>query len=224
MDRIKYPRTMNLPWSGSDSSDDVWWKDTNLFQDKEVVVKEKMDGECTSIYPDSHIHARSIDTRHHPSRSHVKALAAEISYKMNPNHRICGENVTAFHSIYYTELPAFFLAFGLYDNDMCLSWDEFEDVCDVLGVKTVPVIYRGMWDEQKIKDLWTGESAFPVFDSPSGFTCDGEGYVVRNVEAFPHAEFRNNCAKYVRPHHVQTSSHWMSEDMVFNELILEAHS
>ncbi len=127
MDRTKYPRTMNLPWSGSESSDDVWWKDATAFDGKEVVVTEKMDGEATSIYPDGHVHARSIDTRHHDSRSWVKRLAASIAHDIPEGYRICGENVFAWHSIFYIDLPTYFFVYGIYDGDLCLSWDDVKD-------------------------------------------------------------------------------------------------
>lgn len=37
---------MNLPWSQSNSSDDVWWENCEPFQNKEVVITQKLDGEC----------------------------------------------------------------------------------------------------------------------------------------------------------------------------------
>ena len=49
MSRTKYPRTMNFPWSQSNSSDDVWWEESSWFDGKLVVVTEKMDGEGTTI-------------------------------------------------------------------------------------------------------------------------------------------------------------------------------
>ena len=219
MDRTKYPRTMNFPWSGSNSSDDVWWDDCSLFEGKEVVVTEKMDGECTTIYPDGHVHARSVDSKHHPSRSHVKALAAQIAYKMGENIRLCGENVYAFHSIFYTELPSYFLAYGAYQGNTCLSWRETELLCLAFEVPTVPIIYKGIWDEDKIRNLWEGKGAYPTFSSPSGPPCEAEGYVVRVTEEFPYDEFRSHCAKYVRPNHVTTSSHWLEGPVVPNLLV-----
>ena len=41
-------------------------------------VKEKMDGENTSLYQDG-FHARSIDGRHHSSRDWVKGFWAQIA-------------------------------------------------------------------------------------------------------------------------------------------------
>jgi len=211
---------MNMPHSGSNSSDDVWWKDCRFFEGKEVVVTEKLDGECTSIYPDAHVHARSIDTRHHPSRSWVKALVSGICFRIPEGYRICGENLFAWHSIFYTELTNYLFAFGVYnDNGMCVSWDETLEVCEECQLEVVPVIYRGAWDEEKIKELWTGEGAFPTFENPDQKSpCEAEGYVVRVVDEFPYEEFTECCAKYVRPHHVQTDQNWMTREVVPNLL------
>ena len=219
MDRTKYPRTMNMPHSGSNSSDDVWWEDCAPFDGKEVVVTCKLDGECTTIYPDGHVHARSIDTNHHPSRSWIKAFAAGVSYQFSDGTRICGENVFAWHSIFYTELPSYFFVFGIYNDEVCVSWDEVSQICETLDIQTVPVIYRGVWDEEKIKGLWTGEGAYPTFDNPDQKNpCDAEGYVVRLADEFPYADFRECCAKYVRPAHVQTDQNWMTRKVIPNLL------
>ena len=226
-ERFKYSRTMNLPWSGSDSSDDVWWKDCKNFEGQEIVVTEKMDGECTTIYHDSYVHARSVDTSHHPSRTHVKKLAGEIGYQIPSGYRVCGENLYAYHSIFYTELPAHFLAFGIYDkNNICLSWSDVEELCQLLGIFTVPVIYKGIWDEKLIRDLWQGKGTYPTYETsvlnpkfPEDFVlCESEGYVVRLAAEFDYKDFSKSCAKYVRENHVKTSTHWMKQKVVPNLL------
>lgn len=146
--RIKYPRTMNMPHSKSNSSDDVWWKDYSAFEGKEVIVSEKLDGEATSIYPDGTVHARSLETAHHPSRSWIKQYASMFHRDIPEGYRVCGENMYAWHSIFYAELPTYFFVYGIYDdNNRCISWDEVEDMCLMLDLKTVPVIYRGQWDQ-----------------------------------------------------------------------------
>lgn len=220
MQRTKYPRTMNMPHSGSNSSDDVWWKNTFAFDGQEVVITEKLDGEGTTIYPDGHVHARSIDTTHHPSRSWIKALASGIAYQMPFASRICGENLFAWHSIFYIDLPSYFFVFGVYDRDgYCCSWDDVVDLCEELGLQTAPVLYRGLWDEEKIKELWTGVGEFPTFSDPDQKTpCDAEGYVVRLANEFPYEDFAECCAKYVRPHHVTTDSSWMTREITPNLL------
>lgn len=87
--RCKYPRTPHLPWSPGVSDDDILLNTASFFENKQVVVTEKMDGENTTVYRDF-IHARSIDSRFHPSRTWVKAMQAQIGYQIPDGWRICG--------------------------------------------------------------------------------------------------------------------------------------
>lgn len=232
--RVKYPRTHHLYWSESNTSDDVWLKDTSMFEGKEVIVTEKLDGENTTIYPDGYVHARSLDTDYHPSRSWVKKFAATFAHQIPSGLRICGENLYAFHSILYTHLPTYFFVFGIYDSDNnCLSWDETEEICVCLGLHTVPVLYRGIWDENKIKHGWTGKGTYPTYGSDvvllmgdqrefpkDFFACDAEGYVVRLKDKFQYDEFSQTTAKFVRKNHVQSDQHWLKRK-VFPNILTE---
>ena len=71
--RVHYPRTPHLPWSPGVSADDVRAADLAGLAGREVVVTEKLDGENTTLYRDG-LHARSLDSAHHPSRAWVKSL------------------------------------------------------------------------------------------------------------------------------------------------------
>lgn len=192
-------------------------------------MTEKMDGENTNIYPNGHCHARSTDSRHHPSRSWVKSLAGQVAHNLSENLRICGENLYAYHSILYTDLPSYLLVFGTYEGSRCLSWDDTLEICELLDLQTVPVIYRGVWDEEKIRSLWTGKGKYPTYETesdnptfPDDFKpTDAEGYVVRLAESFDYADFQRCCAKFVRANHVRTSSHWMSKP-IFPNLLYES--
>jgi len=208
----KYPRTLHLPWSEGLSHDDIMAADCSHFVGKEVVVTEKIDGECTTMYCD-HIHARSIDSKHHPSRTWVKTLHGSIKHEIPEGFRVCGENVYAKHSIEYSNLPSYFLVFGIYTPDnICLSWDDTKEFAALLGLQTVPELYRGLWDESKIKSLWTGRSVY--FGA-------GEGYVVRVSEAFNYSDHASKAAKFVRKDHVQTDEHWLLQPVVKNALQAE---
>lgn len=121
--RFKYPRTPHLPWSPGFTADDIRQRDIQGFEDKEIVITEKMDGECTTIYRDF-IHARSIDSRHHSSRAWVKGLQARLALDIPEGWRVCGENLYAKHSLHYSELESYFYVFAIWDeNNRCLSWD-----------------------------------------------------------------------------------------------------
>lgn len=210
MKYFKFPRTYHLPWSPGSSSDDKMLSSVDQFVGKEVIASEKSDGECTTLYRD-HCHARSINSGPHPSRTWIKQMHASICGEIPEGLRICGENMYAKHSIQYFNLPSYFLVFSIFEGDKCLSWDETEEWCKLLNLHPVPLLYRGIWDEEKIKACMTGISAFK--DS------EQEGYVVRVVDSFPYKEYHKNTGKYVRKGHVQTSEHWMQEKVIPNKLI-----
>lgn len=222
----KYPRTYHLPWSPGTTSDDRILPDVNHFEGQEIIVTEKLDGENTSMYR-NHIHARSLDSQHHESRNWVKALHGHIKHEIPESFRICGENVYAKHSIHYRFLKTYFYVFGMYDDKICLSWDETIEFTKLLGLQTVPVLYRGIWDEEKVKACFTGRSTASNLSDhlkDEEYLDPQEGYVVRVTAAFPYDAQDDGLsskytAKYVRAKHVQTSVHWMSEAVVPNLLL-----
>jgi hypothetical protein len=206
--RIKYPRTPHLPWSPGASDDDVRLLDATAFEGREVVVTEKLDGENTSLYRTG-LHARSLDSAHHPSRAWVKALQARIGPLLPEGYRVCGENLAARHSIAYDGLLSWFYGFGVWDGPRCLDWDATTARLDSLGIPTPPVLYRGTWDKRAIRTLKVPAQV-------------QEGYVVRTVAGFDLEDFDRHCAKWVRPDHVQSDTHWMLRPVVPNGLAPEA--
>ena len=221
---MKYPRTMNLPWSDTQSRDDVFIQDCSCFEGKQVVITEKLDGENTNLYgvsdqyPNGRFHARSQETNHHPSRTWIKQLLAGICFQIPKCDQLCGENLYAHHSIFYTELPSYFFLFNMVRDYVVLSWEEIEYTAESLFLETAPVLYRGLWDEEKVKSIWTGKGNYPTFDGPDGKSVDAEGYVVRLASEFPVTDFHISVAKYVRKNHVQTDEHWMTKEVVPNRL------
>jgi len=204
---VKYPRTFHLPWSPGLQNDDRLIESLVGFAGHDVVVTEKMDGENTTLYR-HHLHARSLDSRHHPSRNWVKALHGRIAHDIPEGWRVCGENLYARHSIAYDGLPGYFLVFNIWNAEgTCLSWDETVEYAALLDLPTVPVLYRGPWDEDRIRQLG------------DGLDLDRqEGYVVRVAGRIPAEEFGRRVAKYVRQGHVQTDAFWMNQPVVPNQL------
>lgn len=206
---IKYPRTMHLPWSEKLTKDDRKLDNTNHFHGKEVVVTLKMDGENTSMYKD-HIHARSLDSGTHPSRKWVKGLWGRINYEIPDGWRICGENMFAVHTISYTNLASYFYVFSIWDeNNTCLSWDETLEYVELLGLQTVPVIYRGLYDEKLIKE---------AFDLVQKGDQRQEGYVIRLTDEYTYAEFRKSLAKFVAGDFIIKHGHWAQQKLEVNQL------
>lgn len=195
----KYPRTPHLPWSRAVTEDDKVLKDTSHFDGKRVIVSIKYDGENTTLYND-HFHARSLDSRDHPSRAWVKAFWGSIRHDIPSGWRICGENLYAKHSIEYTDLESYFYGFSIWDHpeNTCLSWADTLVWFEGLGITPVEVLYDGVYDEEVIKTIW--ETKDPE-------RC--EGYVIRLYDSFRYEDFRKSVAKFVRKNHVQTDEHWM---------------
>lgn len=214
-DRVKYPRTPHLPGSPGATNDDRILTTTAHFEGMTVVVTEKMDGENCTIGK-GYTHARSRDSGPHESRSWVKGLAAQVGLELPDGWRLCGENLFAQHSIPYDALPSYFTLFSVWDeHNNCLSWDDTEAVAQMLGIHTVPVLYKGPWNEKKI---------VAVFDGKSKYSLGGpaEGYVVRNAAGFAFSSFDRNIAKFVRSGHVQTGDHWMQKKVIPNKLMKTA--
>ncbi len=207
--RTKYPRSFHLPWSLGATSDDKVLASVEHFTGQEVVVTAKMDGENTSLYRDG-IHARSLDGAHHESQAWVRSLQGRIGHEIPENWRVCGENLFARHSIAYQGLPSYFQVFSIWnERNEALSWDETTEWAELFGLVAVPVLWRGIWDEETVKSLYRS-------------TLDGnvlEGYVVRVAASFPYAAFAKSLAKFVRANHVTTDQHWKSQAVVPNKLL-----
>jgi len=207
--KMKYPKTFHLPWSESKTFDDKTLHNVDHFIGKEVVVTEKIDGENCSIYRDA-IHARSTDSLDHPSRHWVKMLQATIGYQIPEHWRVCGENVYAMHSILYEELDSYFYVFSIWDEqNKCRSWEETIRWSKILGLKTAPVLYKGVFNEKAIKACYTKKS---------NLGGEQEGYVIRLTDGFQYDDFKHSVAKFVRENHVQTDKHWMTKQIKANRL------
>jgi len=206
---IKYPRSMHLPFSEGVTKDDRVLEDTSYFEGKRVIVTEKMDGENTSLYRD-YMHARSIDGVNHPSRNWLKAFHAKMSYNIPEDWRVCGENLYAQHTMTYDDLDSFFYVFSIW-NEMneCLSWEDTLEWAELLELDVVPVLYDGIWDEEKIRTLTKDESR--------------EGFVVRIADSFPYRDFRKALAKFVckkfrKTLDENTNFHWRYRPFELNKI------
>lgn len=212
---VKYPRTYHVPWSPNLQNDDRMHENVNFFLGKTIVATIKLDGENTTMYND-YIHARSLDSNHHESRSWVKSLWGKIAHEIPKEWRICGENVYAKHSIPYRHLNSYFYVFSIWDeNNQCLSWEETKQYSEMLGLQTVPEMCTFQVSSlEKFKGMLNTWWQVTKKQSPDPV----EGYVVRNIDSFPYKNFRRETAKYVREGHVQTDKFWMTQPVIPNKL------
>lgn len=211
----KYPRTYHFPWSPGATSDDkkldIQWFKNNNWAGSEIVITEKLDGE-NSCLTHTDVYSRSHTT---PTRSPWSlnlwtkqgGLIWKTSDKIGVNELVYGENLYGEHSIHYDKLSDYFFIFAvrlIEEYDYWYSWDDVEFMSHILGVPTVPVLWRGTIEsEEQLKKLIEQQMSLP-----STFGKEKEGVVVRKVMDFSNEDFSKNVCKFVRPNHVQTDEHW----------------
>jgi len=182
--------------------------DVSHLEGRPLVATIKMDGESTTLYRD-HMHARSLDSKDHPSRHWLKAFHAGIKDLIFPGWRICGENLYAKHSIEYNDLKSYFLGFSIWtDSNICLGWEETLMMFEDLGIYTPEQFTNSPITSLKEIDELFHEK----------YKGKHEGYVVRILDEFKYEDFGRSVAKYVRSNHVQTDKHWMYKEIIPNKL------
>lgn len=165
-----------------------------------LIVEEKLDGSNTGFSFDSDgvLHFQS-KTKYFGSNTHPQhhllfnwgwerrdALWAAIG----PGINVYGEWLYAKHTLKYTELPDYFVAFDVYDREGDYFWstEDRDALLSSLGIAVVPRITVGSFsDLEALKAVAEGPSAF---GSPTK-----EGIYLR-LEDGDRLSIR---AKYVRP-------------------------
>jgi len=192
---MKYARTPHLKWSIGGTADDIRLANTSHFNNKTLLYSEKLDGECSCLTRDT-IHARSEDGYCKSWQTYMKSYWNNMKHNIPDDMTIFGENLYAIHSIEYNSLPSYFFVFNIVYKGVFISYQEMSEWCELLDLHKVPVFLKS---DRLVEMEIPSKSAF-------GDVC--EGYVVRNIEAFPIEEFQYNVAKCVRENHVKTDEHW----------------
>lgn len=206
----KYPSTFHWPDSQTVHRDDSLLQDASVFVGTEVVITEKVDGGNTCLY-NGEVYARSVAA---PSTAKWFAMVKKHhAWKFNNQTDVAvyGEDIYGVHSIEYAPVPEddtyriFAVRTVNSDPNYFCSWDEVEAFGQQWGIKTVPVMYRGVFDSvDAITKFFRSE-----LDKESGIGGkDREGFVMRVAGSFPADQFAQKVCKYVRPNHVQTDAHW----------------
>lgn len=206
---VKYPRTYHHPLSQCKTEDDKILKNASeIFKDQEIVITIKMDGENFTGYSD-YCHARSLDGTNHESRTWVKTFHFQnIAYNLPEGMRYCAENLYAKHSIHYTDLDSYLLGFQIWDKLKCLSWDDTKEWFELLDLPSVKEIYRGVYDEKIINDLFK-----------QVVLNNHEGIIIRKASEFSYQDFKNSVCKLVRANHIADgSNHWRFRKVIPNML------
>lgn len=207
---MKYPRTYHLPYSPGATKDDKklqgdWFK---YYEGKEIVITSKLDGENIHMnQKDCYARSDGAPTRSPWSRNiwdPNEGLYWNIRKYIGCNETIFGENLYGEHSIHYDKLTSYFHLFAVSTESLWESWDSVKLFGAIIGVPTVPELWRGIvYNEKQLEELVN-----KFVKEPSVYGDTREGVVVRLTSSFPIDEFKNCVCKWVRKNHVNTSIHW----------------
>jgi hypothetical protein len=193
-----------------------------------IVLTEKMDGSNTSLESGGCFARTHAGAPTHASFNPLKAIHASLKWQLQEGVQYFGEWCYAKHSIEYSELPSYFLLFGIrmlegtlipdldikMDHSIWFRWDKVEKMAKELGLNTVPVLFEGqVSSEKELQELVESFMKQPSL-------CGGirEGVVARAARSFTDEEFSTCVMKCVRANHVQTSEHWKDQEIVKNKL------
>jgi ATP-dependent RNA circularization protein (DNA/RNA ligase family) len=220
---FRFPHTPHVQWlaAGRPRADKVLAPhEVRELLAGDVVVEEKLDGANLGFSVDEHgaLRAQNRGTyldleapqgQWKPLRRWLSTRREALADALFPDLMLFGEWCYAVHSVRYTRLPDWFLAFDVYDRARGEFWsaERRNALTAGLGIATVPELARGHLDVAELKRL-LGRSL--VTDGPA------EGLYVRR-EAGGRLLAR---AKLVRAEFVQAiEEHWSKRRLEENSLI-----
>jgi hypothetical protein len=230
---IKYPRTPHL--FGSRGTDDDrhlgQHESAALIADPSLIVEEKLDGTNVGIHFTTagrmvlQCRGHEITEGMHPQfdlfKQWTMGKCPVLEAMLADRFILFGEWLYARHSLHYRRLPHFFFEFDVYDKQD-REFVDLETRLELIvgtGIYTVPVVHRGVLDQDRLRSL-IGQSQFDsIFSDPITGHDDRlmEGLYLR-TEAAGHVTRR---AKVVRPEFVEKvkrSEHWQHQAVVPNLL------
>lgn len=210
----KYEKTFRIDSPGKRSLTSSELK--QLFSGK-VIIEEKLDGANTGIIRHKrgfHLQKRGslVGTSEHHQFQFFHAWANNLSYNKIMNipvgYIVYGELLRCIHTIYYDNLPDWFIVFDVWDGHKYFNRQEKEQFCNEFGFALVPLIAEGYFSINEIKQLVPVKSQFgPI----------AEGIVVKKYHK-NHKNFMKG--KWIHPQFYEKmdEKHWSTLPVKFNKL------
>ncbi|KAF9441553.1 ATP dependent DNA ligase [Macrolepiota fuliginosa MF-IS2] len=228
---FKFPRTAHLIDVGGATSDDIVSCDLNLSREVvgSVIITEKIDGANMGFSLSSDRSKILVQNRshfvNHETHDQFKKLGKWVEQHCSDLRQVLdrdpyyaeryilfGEWVYATHSIAYTRLPAFFIAFDLYDRSTSRFVDRptLEAVLRDTSIPVVPIIC-----ELKNK-LPSRNDLLELIESTSQFYGGRVEGVYVKVESRGAVQERG---KAVRGDFITGNEHWTRGSISLNEIL-----
>lgn len=220
---FRFPRTPHLLWLGTGEAreDKVLLPDeVNTLLSGPVSVEEKVDGANVGISLSpvdglraqnrgAYINRQTCHPQFKPLFRWLDVHRHALSDVLLADLILFGEWCFAVHSVRYTKLPDWFLAFDVYDQRHGEFWSAArrDELIDRVGLARVPTLAQGQLTIDEVAGM-LGTSAFS--DDPA------EGVYVRKDDG----ERLVGRAKLVRPEFVQQiDTHWSARSLETNALL-----
>ncbi|MCC6646470.1 MAG: RNA ligase family protein [Polyangiaceae bacterium] len=219
---LRFPHTPHIAWlgAGAPREDKVLSPDeARLLLSGDVVVEEKIDGANLgfSLDDDGELRAQNrgkyleldrLDGQWRPLGRWLAERRLSLADALFPDLMLFGEWCYAVHSVRYTRLPDWFVAFDVYDRARGEFWSarRRDELARRLGVEVVPPLGRGHYSEDGLRQLL---GASRLTDAPA------EGLYVRREDG----DRLVSRAKLVRAEFVQAiDEHWSRRALEPNQL------
>jgi len=223
-DFFKFPSTPHLATSaGVNIRDDkvLSKSERDEFLQHDLVVEEKVDGANLGISFGSECNIRVQNRGAYlqlPEPGQWKKLKEWITSRtdalfdhISDRYILFGEWCYAWHSVFYDNLPDWFLGFDIYDKQSgrFLSSTRRDEIFKMIRITPVPKIAEGRFTYPEIKKLL---SQSKLTDQPA------EGIYLR----FDQNDWLSQRTKLVRPAFIQSvEQHWSRSTITPNRLSLE---
>jgi protein-tyrosine phosphatase/adenylate kinase family enzyme len=223
---VKFPRTKHLLNLGAATRDDLIMdkREQQQFLDKEIYIEEKIDGanfgisikdgtlvcQNRSHYVDSKYHSqfKDLDKWLFGNQTDLYQILTD-DFGSTDTFILFGEWVYAKHSIGYTKLPSYFVAFDLFNKKtgMFISRDFLEKKLFDTKIPIINLISKTTIN--KVDDLKKFIGASAYYDGPM------EGIYIRICED-SHTTQRG---KVVRTNFLSSDNHWSKNILVKNIIL-----
>lgn len=191
--------------------------DVSKLLNGNVVITEKMDGANTGIVRrknEFRLQKRGslVGESEHAQFGFFKAWSMsnyEKLMKIPVNTILYGELMHTVHTIYYDELPDYFLAFAWFDckTNRYMHWDDLTELCNDIGLHTVPYIASAKSpNKDELFDFIPKKSAYG--------NLPAEGVVVWNYKK----QMRGKVVRAEFQKDMDNDGHWMYKPVKTNKL------
>lgn len=220
---FRFPHTPHLAWLGEGQPRDdkvLSAVEASALLKGSVVVEEKLDGANLglSLGPDGIVRvqnrgqylAKPFSGQFARLASWLPPLENTLIETLGENLILFGEWCAARHSLDYSRLPDWFLAFDVYDRAESRFWSTSrrDKLASQIAVSTAPKIHAGPANMAELKKLVLTES--------SHFRSGAlEGIVIRKESS----EWLESRAKLVHPNFTQAiTEHWSRRGLHWNRI------